>query len=476
MTILNKEKILEQAKIFVDEGKFDKAIREYEKITLADPADLRVKLRIAELYTKRKQINDAIRLYREVAHSYTADGFLLKAVTVYKNILRLNPSLIEVNEELAGLYEKMGLTHDAVRQFDILASTLDMKGMTDKVIDIRKKIVALNPEDGTARVRLAETFQRDGRMEEAIDQYEDYAARLDKSGADKRKLADVYEKILAHRPKNYDLMRKLIAIYEELSDHKKALKWLEDGKEMTEHDPGLLKLAAAIYTSQHQVETARAKYMLLADLENQSGHQDKALDAYFEILVLLPDEEDRLERRVEEIRPGAMAEMVERAAVRRKELEEQEERRQIEEETEKTQKTAAEQAEEERADAKRAQRAEKKQAVAAPPKIEPKPAVAPQKAPAKAEPDRGRADSAYNLGIAYRKMGLARESEAEFKKALDIYNACVSAGIADEEVKRRIAEMEAGLSGAKVESKSEAKAKVETPKKADKEKKKISFV
>ncbi len=465
MTILNKEKILEQAKIFVDEGKFDKAIREYEKITLADPADLRVKLRIAELYTKRKQINDAIRLYREVAHSYTADGFLLKAVTVYKNILRLNPSLIEVNEELAGLYEKMGLTHDAVRQFDILASTLDMKGMTDKVIDIRKKIVALNPEDGTARVRLAETFQRDGRMEEAIDQYEDYAARLDRSGADKRKLADVYEKILAHRPKNYDLMRKLIAIYEELSDHKKALKWLEDGKEMTEHDPGLLKLAAAIYTSQHQVETARAKYMLLADIENQSGHQDKALDAYFEILVLLPDEEDRLERRVEEIRPGAMAEMVERAAVRRKELEEQEERRQIEEETEKTQKAAAEQAEEERADAKRAQRAAKKQV-----------AAAPQKAPAKAGPDRGRADSAYNLGIAYRKMGLARESEAEFKKALDIYNACVSAGIADEEAKRRIAEMEAGISVARVESKSEAKAKVETPKNAEKEKKKISFV
>ena len=49
MNILNKEKILEQARIFIDEGRFDKAIREYEMILLADPADLRVKLKVAEL-------------------------------------------------------------------------------------------------------------------------------------------------------------------------------------------------------------------------------------------------------------------------------------------------------------------------------------------------------------------------------------------------------------------------------------------
>ncbi|MBN1283235.1 MAG: tetratricopeptide repeat protein [Proteobacteria bacterium] len=443
MTILNKEKILEQAKAFVDEGRLDKAIREYEKITLADPSDLRVKLRVAELYTKRKQIGDAIRIYREVANSYTADGFLLKAVTVYKNILRLNPSLIEVNEELAGLYEKMGLMQDAVRQYDILASTLDMKGMPEKVIDIRRKIVALNPEDGSARVKLAETFQREGRTEEAIDQYEDYAARLERAGADRRKLADVFEKILAHRPKNYDLMRKLISIYEELADHKKALRWLEEGKEMSEQDPDLLKLAAAIYTSQNQVETARGKYMLLADLETENGNPEKALDAYFEILVMLPDEEDRLFKRVEEIKPGAMPGMLERAAKRRLELEAEEERRQIEEETEKTQREVAER--EEREDAERlARRPRPKAAPAAKP--EPQPQPQPQPEP-QTRPDRSRADSAYKLGLAYRKMGLEKESCAEFAKALKIYSACAGAGMADDEMKGRIREMEAQISG-----------------------------
>lgn len=333
MNILNKEKILELAKAYSDEGKFDKAIREYEKILLADPADLRVKLRMAELYTKRKQIGDAIRLYREVANAYTAEGFLLKAVTVFKNVLRLNPSFIEVNEELAQLYERMGLTSDAIRQYDILASALEQRGMGDRVIEIRRRIIGLNAKDGTARIRLAELLQREGKMDEAIDQYEEYAKQVAASGGDKQRLADLYEKILAHRPGNADLIRGLIDIYEELGDNKKALRWLEMGGELTEGDPRLLKLAAMIYASQNQHETARAKYLKLAELCRDAGNVEGALDSYYEILVMLPDEEERLEKKVEEIRPGAMAELSERALKRRQELEAEEQRRQEQEDT-----------------------------------------------------------------------------------------------------------------------------------------------
>ena len=146
-TILNKEKLLEQAQAFVDEGKIDKAIREYEKILFSDVKDLRVKIRIAELYTKQKQSEQAIKLYREVALQYTDEGFYLKAVTVYKQILRLNPSLIEINEELAKLYERMGILGDAVRQYDIVANALDRRGDRERSLEIREKIVQLHPDD-----------------------------------------------------------------------------------------------------------------------------------------------------------------------------------------------------------------------------------------------------------------------------------------------------------------------------------------
>lgn len=439
--ILNREKILELARAFIDEGKYDKAIREYEKILLADPNDLRVKLRIGELYTKRKQITEAIRIYREVAEAYAAEGFYLKAVTVYKNILRLNPSYTDINERLAMLYEKMGLTTDAVRQYDILATALDIKGPAERVIEIRSKIVKLNPTDGSARIRLAELYQREGKMEEAIGQYEEYAKQLEKPDADQKKLADLYEKILSYRPEKNEMLRKLISICMNLGDTRRALKWLDSCAEITERDPDLLALQANIYSSQNQSETARTKYMLLADLQAEKGNINAALNAYCQILVLLPDEEDRLARRVEDLKAGALIEIVERAKKQREEIEDEVRK---EEEAErgnapvhvpKRPKHEAHMTEEDlRADAQ--------------PK---RPEVLEQLPQQKMEiTQRQSADVAYDLGFVYQGMGLTDESYQELTRAKEIYEDCIAHGTKDADIPERIAKIETVLN-AKVE-------------------------
>ncbi len=424
--IVNKEKILEQARLFIEEGRFDKAIREYEKILLVDPNDLRINLRIAELYVKRKQIQDAIRIYREVADAYAAEGFYLKAVTVYKNVLRLNPSLIEINEQLGVLYEQMGLPQDAVRQYDILASALDQKGEVDRVLDLRARIVRLRPADGTAKIRLAELYQREGRIDDAIDQYEDFARLLEGSGERPERLADVYEKILAHRPENEEMIRKVITIYERVGEHKKALKWLEAGSAFVEKDAQLLDLMAHLYAAQNQSETARGKYMQLADLQAAAGNVDAALQAYYDILVLLPDEEDRLEARVNELKPGAIAELSARAQKTREEEEAAENRRQAAEE-------AGEELPEEApasppAPAPQAKREEEP----------PAPAPEPPPPPPKAAPDRRAAEAAFDLGQVYLGTGLSDEARAEFEKAESIYNACLEADPDDSTVRERL--------------------------------------
>lgn len=478
MNILNKEKILEQARALIDEGKYDRAIREYEKIVLADPTDLRVKLKIAELHTKRKQITEAIRIYREVADEYASQGFYLKAVTVHKNIIRLNPSLIEINEQLAILYENMGLAADAIRQYDILASALDLKGMAERSLDVRLRIVKLCPQDGAARVKLAEAYQRSGKIEEAIDQYEEYAANLEGEGADHAKLADLFEKVLSHRPDRDEMFRKLIKIYEEAGDTKKMLKWLESGKGIVEHDPELLKRLARLYAAQNQNETARTKYMLLAELCRENGEIDRALDAYCDILALLPDEEDRLDRRIEEIKPGAMPEVLARARERREEMEREEIRRQAEE----TQSLDGSQSSDGNVSVP-APHQEKVDDTASPGTLPVNPATI---------PNRKDADVAFDLGIAYRKMGLADESVSELGKARIIYAACVEAGSKEADIVRRINRIDemtgktpaaetvdtphAQKQGADLpQTKAAVEARTENQKPADK-KKKVSFV
>lgn len=453
MNILNKEKLLESAKQLASEGKLDRAIREYEKILLADHEDLRVKLRIAELYTKRKQIGDAIRIYKEVADAYASKEFYLKAVTVLKNIIRLNPSMIDINEQLAGLYERMGLTADAIRQYEIISSALDTKGMSDRALAIRARVVDLDPNNGASRIRLAESYQRDGRIDEAIDQYEEYARRLEAAKGEPHKLADLFEKILAHRPNRPEMFRKLVAIYDSLGDNKLAIKWLEWGKNIVDNDPLLLAMAARIYAHQNQNETAKTRYMRMAEIYAEKNNIAAALDAFFEILVLLPDDEDKIANRVDELSPGAMPNLSARAQKRRGEIEAEAARR----DEEATREEAKKDREADKLAPSPKISVETKTPDAAPPtspppvvevKVPQKRAVAELKELKAKEPPRDRkiGDGAYDLGMAYIKMGLFDEAEIELAKAMEIYERCIEYNPADDEAKGRISRMTAVLS------------------------------
>lgn len=324
MTVLNKDKILDAAKDFVAQGKLDKAVREYEKILSVDPSDMRVKLRMAELYAKNRQIPQAIQAYREVADHYTKEGFYLKAVTVLKSILRLNPSLMEVNESLAGLYEKMGLGKDASNQYSILANAFEQRGNFAKSLAMRQKMVELFPEEATYRIRLAEAYQREDRKEEAIEQCEILARQYRKGNADPKRLIELYEKILPSKPDNKEMLIHLVQLYFEKRDYKAALKWLESKKQFVSEDVFLLSTQAKIYAELNQLDTARGKYQQLAGLYLEKGEKAKALEAYEEILVLLPEEGETVKGEVEKIEAGVFATMVKRAQEQRQKKEKEE--------------------------------------------------------------------------------------------------------------------------------------------------------
>ncbi|HPW44973.1 MAG TPA: tetratricopeptide repeat protein [bacterium] len=496
MNILNKEKILEQARIFIEEGRLDRAIREYEKIVAADPSDLRVKLRIAELFAKRKQVNDAIRIYREVSKSYEDEGFFLKAVTVSKNILRLNPSLIEVNEQLASLYERMGLIADAVRQYGILASAFESRGMGDRAVEIRARIVSLVPNDGAARTRLAETYQKEGRIDEAIDQYEEYARQLEHDGKDPQKLADLLEKILSHRPARYDMLKKLISIYRSLKNSKKALKWLEMVGELVDSDPELLKYMASLYVAQNQNETARKKLLILADLCKKRGDIEGMLHAITEILVIFPDEEERFSDLVDAVSPGGMPIIVARALARRKEIEDEEIGRQIREQHQKDGLSEAVSnsapPDSEKGVNRSSTKSEKKVEAAGSlstqfdsysgsqgigglkdksdenaetdkiyvAEVDAKPPDLVKKSKISIVDNLQQAEAAFDLGSAYKKMGLIDESNSEFKKASDIVKSIFAAGIIEGNLMERVNKL-VGALGIKMPSTSK-KAPVES--------------
>ena len=118
----NKEKVMDAARKFVDKGQLDKAVKEYLRIVEADPKDVRVWLKIGDLYAKKGSKQDAIETYLKVARFYHEQGFFLKAVAVYKQILKLDPRLVDVILKLAELYRRLGLMSDAMQHYESVAA------------------------------------------------------------------------------------------------------------------------------------------------------------------------------------------------------------------------------------------------------------------------------------------------------------------------------------------------------------------
>src|SRR5216683_7399163 len=108
----NKQKLLSAAEKFVQQGKLQNAIAEYDKILKNDAKDLTVNNTIGDLYARLGDIPKAIECFKTVGDAYAAQGFTVKGIAMYKKITKLQPSL-DSTLKLAELYTQQGLFNDA---------------------------------------------------------------------------------------------------------------------------------------------------------------------------------------------------------------------------------------------------------------------------------------------------------------------------------------------------------------------------
>ncbi len=66
---VDKNKIIAEATKLVQKGAFDKAIKTYERILAEDPKDVRVLLKVGELYQKKGDDRLAAEAFKKVAET-----------------------------------------------------------------------------------------------------------------------------------------------------------------------------------------------------------------------------------------------------------------------------------------------------------------------------------------------------------------------------------------------------------------------
>src|SRR5580700_9488105 len=162
----NKQKALSSAEKYVQQGKIQNAIAEYEKVLKNDAKDLTVTNTVGDLYTRLGETDKATACFKTVGDAYASQGFTVKAIAMYKKICKLQPSL-ESLLKLAELYSQQGLFNDARAQYLQVAEEFLKAGGLENAVRIFQKILEMDPENSGMRVRLAEVYLRLNKKTEA---------------------------------------------------------------------------------------------------------------------------------------------------------------------------------------------------------------------------------------------------------------------------------------------------------------------
>ena len=293
----NKQKVLSAAEKYVQQGKLQNAIAEYEKILKADPKDLTVMNTVGDLYSRNGEIDKATECFKNVGDAYAAQGFTVKGIAMYKKIGKLKPSLESVLK-LAELYTQQGLFNDARAQYLQVAEEFLRAGELEQSVRIFQKILEMDPENVAMRVRLAEVYIRLGKKTDAWQIFSAAAETLRNRGS-RSGAEEILQRMLTLDPGNsYALLLRARNALES-GDAASAIPLFQKVSDLEQHPDGqrdLLRaylqtgraseaggLAAKLLSDHNDTESM---FTYLAALQQTGAHED--------VVQVIEDYSDRL--------------------------------------------------------------------------------------------------------------------------------------------------------------------------------------
>jgi tetratricopeptide (TPR) repeat protein len=262
----NKDKLLESAQKSLKKKQVSKAIKDYAKIVEIDPADVRSRQKLAELYVRTNKNTEAYEQYESVAKYFSSNGFHLKAIAIYKQMQRLDPSQISIFNRLAELNEKQGLLGNAMAEYRNLVSYFERNGMIADVIKTLEKMRELDPDNLNIRIKLAEVYANNERQDEGLEELESALEVLSEKGA-YDKILKLYKMFLPLYPNNKKMQMGLALAFYEKGDYVRGVTILESLLRDKLGDPDLLRLVGRGYTDVKNWAKARNTYLKLLDMD-----------------------------------------------------------------------------------------------------------------------------------------------------------------------------------------------------------------
>src|SRR6266478_1118235 len=221
-----KGKVLKAAEKFLSQGNINAAIKEYRQIVQHDQSDYTTLNMLGDLCVRAGNKEEAIACFSGIAERYREQEFNLKAIAMYKKIDRLDPRNPVIAEKLATLYSAQGLVVDARAQYMVLADAYSRAGDSKKAVEVLHKIADLDPNNTDVRLKLAESYVKEGLQSEAAQAFSEAGQRLLETGAFEKSL-QAYSRSLELRAYDRATMSGLVSAHVALGTAYEAAELLE---------------------------------------------------------------------------------------------------------------------------------------------------------------------------------------------------------------------------------------------------------
>lgn len=183
----NFDKLKKKAVEFETRNQPDRALEMYEEILNntrvgEEGRDIPLYNRVGDLHFGAGNNEQAIEYYEKAADLYAHSGSLNNAIALCNKILRLSPDQTAIYYKLGIISARKGFNSDAKQNFLEYADRMQRQGERDEAFRALKEFADLCPEQDDVRLLLAEQLARAGRRSEALRQLQILHAALEAQG------------------------------------------------------------------------------------------------------------------------------------------------------------------------------------------------------------------------------------------------------------------------------------------------------
>nr|BBH94095.1 hypothetical protein KTA_22940 [Thermogemmatispora argillosa] len=157
---------------YIEHGLLNSAIDECLKVIEIAPQYLDVHQVLCEIYVRQGRIEQAITKYAILVDTYIANGRIDDAIATYRRILQLEPNNLTYRMRLINLLSSHGNKEDLLRERTQAAEAYLRLGYMDRALSELEQALQESPTSVPTRLNYALALQKLGRSQQAAAEYQ----------------------------------------------------------------------------------------------------------------------------------------------------------------------------------------------------------------------------------------------------------------------------------------------------------------